>query len=223
MIVRDATLFAIRNILKGDARHVKRSPQFIRMSLCGTYRSVWLRHEQRRAKNHPRNRAWRQPGWSAVGGPRHHRPGDPRPRGQCRRERGGRGDRCAQVDRVPAARRAGGARPGRAEHRPREVPARIRHPAPGQLDPRAHRPGSPVPATARRPGRRPRRDDQHRRRSRALRRQRAAGDGHRRCRQSELGRPAHPAARHRQRQGPPRVHARGASRCDLPRKPASRS
>ncbi len=90
-----------------------------------------------------------------VGRPCGDHPGDPGPqrRGGVTEDRSRA--RRPQVDRVPAGRRPRATRSGRAERRPRQVPPRHRHPAPGRRHDLAARPrpGEPRPSAGRWPQR----------------------------------------------------------------------
>ena len=129
-------------------------------------------------------------------------PGDPGPQRRGRRDRHRPRARRPQVHGVPAGRRPRAARPGRAGRRPRQVPPRHRHPPPRRRHHLAPRPGAGEPR--RRPPAGPAHRGDRQRRGPLRRRRPLHGPGRRLLRPpaAQLGRPAHPAARDLQRQGP---------------------
>ena len=138
----------------------------------------------------------------AIRGPGRAHPGDPGPPRHRRGQRGRAGHRRAQVDRVPSAQRSGAAGVGRTDPGTWKVPAGAGHSPVGQHRAGPSRPGRPGPAGVRATGAGVRRDGEPGRVALASCGQRRPVPRRRSHRRAQLGRPAHPVARHVQRQDP---------------------
>ena len=132
-------------------------------------------------------------------GPRHPRGAGPHRRGRGDRDR--RRARRPQEHRLPVGRHARGAPPRRADRGPGSLPPRGRHPAAGRRHHGPARPGAGGPSDLPPAGRGHRRDGQRRGPLGELGALPRPGRGLVGPPAPQLGRPAHPAARHEQRQG----------------------